>query len=65
MRTNIEAERARNQMSKDELASALGVSTKTYYNWVNSVTDIPSSALVKMSKMFGVSIEYLLEEPRM
>lgn len=62
MRLNIEAERARRGLSKEDTANRLGVSVKTYYNWINSETDIPGSALLKMAKLFGTSIEYLLEE---
>lgn len=61
MLANIEAERARNQFTKEEMAQNLGVSSKTYYNWVKEVTDIPSSYLLKMSAMFGKDINYLLE----
>ena len=61
MLSNIEAERVRRRWSKEELASKLGVSLKTYYNWVNEDTDVPSSALIKMSEMFGTSVDYLLE----
>lgn len=62
MRRNIEAERVRNGLTKEQLAERLDVSLKTYYNWVNGNTDIPGSALLKMAKLFDVSIEYLLEE---
>lgn len=62
MRLNIEAERVRNGLTKVQLARKLETSLKTYYNWVNSVTDIPGSALLKMAKLFNVSIEYLLED---
>lgn len=48
-------------ISKEELAKKLEISVKTYYNWVNEETDVPSSALIRMSKMFGVEIGYLLE----
>lgn len=48
-------------ISKEELAKKLEISVKTYYNWVNEETDVPSSALIRMSKMFGVEIVYLLE----
>jgi transcriptional regulator with XRE-family HTH domain len=60
MLVNIEAERARKQMSKEETAKRLGVSTKTYYNWINESVDIPSSKLLEMSRFFGTSMEYLL-----
>lgn len=57
---SIEAERARNGMSKEELATQIGISVKTYYNWLNGVNPIPSTALIKMSDIFGVTIDYLL-----
>lgn len=34
---------------------------KTYYNWVNEVTDVPGIMLVKMSKIFGTDVDYLME----
>ena len=60
MLASIEAERVRKGLTKEELAKKLGVSVKTYYNWVNEETDVPSSALLRMSKMFGTDIDYLL-----
>ena len=60
MFNSIEAERARNGMSKEELATQIGISVKTYYNWLNGVNPIPSTALIKMSDIFGVRIDYLL-----
>jgi len=61
MLSSIEAERVRNALTKEELAKKLGVSTKTYYNWVNEETDVPSTALVRMAQMFGTDIDYLLK----
>ena len=46
--------------SKEELATQIGISVKTYYNWLNGVNPIPSTALIKMSDIFGVTIDYLL-----
>lgn len=60
MFNSIEAKRARNGMSKEELATQIGISVKTYYNWLNGVNPIPSTALIKMSDIFGVTIDYLL-----
>lgn len=57
---NIEAERARNGLSKEEVAREFGVATKTYYNWINGDSPIPSTALIKMAKFFGVTVDYLL-----
>lgn len=58
---NINAERARNNLSLDELANRLGVSRKTIYNWTNN-GNIPQWALIKMSELFGKSIDYLLSQ---
>lgn len=61
MRVNIEAERARKRFTKEELAKKLGISLKTYYNWLNEDTDIPGTKLMEMATMFGVTMEYLME----
>ena len=61
MLVNIEAERVRKQLTKEKLASELGVSVKTYYNWINEDVDIPSKKLSSMSRMFGTTMDYLLE----
>ncbi len=61
MLSSIEAERARNGLTKDDLAKKLGVSVKTYYNWINEETDIPSTKLVMLSRLFNTNIDYLLE----
>ena len=60
MLRNIEAERVRNGYAKEELAKKLGVTMRTYYNWINEETDIPSSALIKMSELFRTDVNYLL-----
>lgn len=60
MLSSIEAERVRKGLTKEELAKMLNVSTKTYYNWINEETDVPSSALLRMAKMFGTDVDYLL-----
>lgn len=61
MLNNIEAERVRNRLSKEELSFKLGISLRTYYNWINEETDVPSSALLKMSILFNTTIDYLLK----
>ena len=57
---NIEAERARLGLSKDEFAKKLGVATKTYYNWLNGVNPIPSDALMEMARMSNSTMDYLM-----
>ncbi|QCT71562.1 XRE family transcriptional regulator [Eubacterium maltosivorans] len=65
---NIEAERVRNELSKEQLAEKLNIALKTYYNWIDGKTPIPSTALKEMAFMFDKSIDYLLgiekQEPK-
>lgn len=61
MLNSIEAERVRHQLSKEAMAKKLGVSLKTYYNWVHEETDMPISSLIKLSQMFKTTTDYLLE----
>lgn len=56
---NIEAERARLQLTKEEIAKKLGISTRTYHNYTHG-KPIPSTVLIKMSEMFNCSVDYLL-----
>lgn len=56
---NIEAERARHGFTKEEFSQLLGVSRKTYYNWVSN-GKIPQSKLELMASIFNTSIEYLI-----
>lgn len=61
MLVNVEAERVRNQLTKEEIADKLGVSVKTYYNWINEERDVPSKKLRQMALLFGTSMDYLLK----
>lgn len=56
---NIAAERAKRGMTLEQLATSLGVTRKTVYNWEKN-GKIPQGALEKMSALFGCSIDYLL-----
>ena len=49
------------KLTQEQLASQLGVSHKTYYNWINEVRDIPSRKLQRLAKILDVTMEYLLE----
>ena len=58
MLTNIETERVRKGLTQEQIASQLGVSHKTYYNWINEKKDIPSQKLKKMSQMFKTNMYF-------
>lgn len=60
MNRNIEAERARLQMTKEALSAQLGITSKTYSSYVREDTPIPSDVLREMSKLFRCSTDYLL-----
>lgn len=60
MNVNIEAERARKQLTKEELSAKLGVASKTYTNYVRGETPIPSDVLIKMASLFHCTTDYLL-----
>lgn len=59
MRTNIEAERGRLMMNKQDMCAALGVTLKTYASYING-GNIPSSILIRLKQLTGKSIDYLL-----
>lgn len=58
-RVNIEAERARLQMTKTEMCRHLGVTDKTYRDYIAG-RPIPSDKLERLRAMTGRSIDYLL-----
>lgn len=58
-RLNIEAERARMQMTKTDMCRALGITDKTYRAYINGER-IPSDKLEQLRAMTGKSIDYLL-----
>lgn len=60
MYLNIEAERARLQMSQEELVKRIGISRKTYYTKQKNET-FSKTELEKMSDIFKCPIEYLSE----
>lgn len=60
MLVNIEAERVRKQLTKEDLSAKLNVSLKTYYNWINEERDVPSKKLKQMALIFGTSMDYLM-----
>lgn len=59
MLKNIEAERSRNAMTKYALSEKLGISQTTYNHYIHG-GNIPSGILVRMSELFGCSVDYLL-----
>jgi len=60
VRVNIEAERVRGCMTKEALSARLGISPRTYSNYIKGNTPIPSDVLLNMSQIFKCTTDYLL-----
>ncbi len=58
-RVNIEAERGRLGMTKEQMCATLGVTGKTYLSYIRGGT-IPSTVLEKLREITGKSTDYLL-----
>lgn len=56
---NIEAERGRMQLTKEELSKKLGITSKTYLSYIRGKA-IPSDILINMSQIFNCTVDYLL-----
>ena len=56
----IGSERVRMRISQVELANKIGVSNKTLSLWEQNNVKCPPNMLMKLSNLFGCSIDYLL-----
>lgn len=58
---NIKQVREREKnLTQDDVAKALGISTKAYGNIENNVADITLTRLYELAEIFGVAPEYIL-----
>ncbi len=48
------------KLSKEDVAKALGITSKAYSNIENSVADVSVSRLYELADIFGVAPEYIL-----
>lgn len=51
-----------NDMTQKELASRIGMSQTGYSKYETGENDIPTSILIKLSRLYNTSIDYLLGE---
>lgn len=56
---NINVERARLNMSVEELCQRLGIGKRTYYSW-QKTGKIPVPKLIDMAIIFDCSLDYLV-----
>lgn len=62
MRGNMKAERIRRGMSAVEVAEKIGVHVNALLRWENGTTEPMGENLIRLSKLYDVSPEYLLEQ---
>jgi len=48
--------RARKNVTQQEVAKAIGVSTPTYGSWEKNITAMPISKLILLATYFGVTV---------
>ncbi len=58
----IQKARLRAEMTQEQVAEALGISRQTLSNWENGKTYPDIVSVVKMSDLYGVSLDHLLKE---
>lgn len=46
--------------TREEFANELGISVKTFYNYMNGRTTIHPKAIYKVAELYNVSVDYLL-----
>lgn len=57
---NLKFARLKKGLKQEELAEMVGVSSLTISRWELGVTNVPSNKLILLSKVLGVSADYLL-----
>lgn len=59
MLNNIKSERVRKGFTQDALGEHLGVDVSTIRRWERDGADVPSGMAIRMSSLFGCTIDYL------
>ena len=57
---NIEAERARLGLSREEFAKLIGMTRRTYYSYLRGIGAFDSTILIRMAQLTKTSTDYLL-----
>ena len=60
MRTRIRDLREDKDLSQKQMSEVLNVSQATYSRYESGYLDIPSEVLIKLSRFYGVSVDYIL-----
>ena len=60
---NLKELRLRSGLKQTELADKLGIAISAYQKYEREERNTPAPVLIELSKMYGVSLEYLLGLP--
>ncbi len=55
----LKAARVNKEMTQEDVAKALNRNKQTIVNWENGVTAIKVNDLMRLSKLYGIPIDYL------
>ena len=64
MRTRLRNLREDNDYSQKQIAEMLYIDQSTYSRYENGLLDIPLSILIKLSNIYNVSIDYLIDKDK-
>ena len=62
MYQHIRDQREDHDLSQTELAKLLGMSQTGYSKYETGENDVPTAILIKLSNLYNVSIDYLLDQ---
>lgn len=62
LRPNMKAERARRDLTLQEVAASIGVDPQTVGKWERGVLDPNWKYVVRLCALFGCNAEYLMSE---
>ena len=57
---NLRLLRTKHRLSQKEIGDIVGISSQAVSKWENSITEPDNESLLKLSKYFNVSTDYLL-----
>ncbi len=55
--------REKNDLMQKEISKELGISQQEYSNYERGTREVPLHVLLKLSKLYGISTDYLLDMP--
>ena len=64
MNNRLKLLRTEKNYTEEKIAQILGISIELYIKYENSNLDIPLSILIKLSRIYNTSIDYIVKETK-